>query len=269
MLKIEPGDKPVITALLAIPFSIFLLFASLRVFPLDPPKIEQAKTEPNKDDGEKVSMIGWLARWTAEEYIALFSFFTLGAIAGQWLAMRRENEHFRVTERAYVRMSHVSNMRTGLQWRKEPHSSEADVLIEVKNCGRTPGRVTAVWLTCKVVPKGQEFPVNFSYADGDLSYDSGEGYSFVMPSDAIFVPQELDIHEAERRDVDEGSATLIVFGYVDYIDQFGARHRAGYGRQYIPNVAGNNLTFPAVRAKLNYDEPRAPGVGWDWPRAER
>jgi hypothetical protein len=180
-----------------------------------------------------------------------------------WRSNERSSEHFRVTERAYVKMSHVSKMRTGLQWDKEPDSGKFTVLIEVKNCGRTPARVTAVWLTCKAVLKGQEFPVTFSYADGSLSYDSGEGYSFVMPSDAIYVPHELSIQDADRRAADDGSATLIVFGYVDYIDQFEVRHRAGYGRQYIPNVAGNNLGFPNVKAKLNYDDVREPGVGWD------
>ena len=89
---------------------------------------------------------------------------------------------------------------------------------------------------------------------------------FVTPNDTIYVPQKLEVHKAERSDIEEGKSALIVFGYVDYIDQFDERQRGGYGRQYIPNIGGNNLGFPIVRAKLNYDEPRTPSVGWDWPK---
>ena len=89
-----------------------------------------------------------------------------------------------------------------------------------------------------------------------------------MPGDAFYLPQPLEIHETERQSVEWMDSTIIVYGYVDYIDQFGAHHRAGYGRQYIAGGKGNNLAFPVVRAKLNYDEVRTVGIGWDWPNQQ-
>ena len=50
---------------------------------------------------------------------------------------------------------------------------------------------------------------------------------------------------------------LYLFGYVDYTDQFGQNHRAGYARRYDPNIkkGQNNLVF-VTEYGYNYDEPR-------------
>ena len=63
--------------------------------------------------------------------------------------------------------------------------------------------------------------------------------------------------------MDAGTQRLIVYGYVDYIDQFGQRHRAGFGRQYHPSATTNNMVFPDT-GPFNYDCERQVGEGIDW-----
>ena len=56
-------------------------------------------------------------------------------------------------------------------------------------------------------------------------------------------------------------------GYVDYIDQFGQRHRGGYARVYDPRLdtepSRNNLLFITQKG-YNYDRLRKRGEGSDW-----
>jgi hypothetical protein len=82
------------------------------------------------------------------------------------------------------------------------------------------------------------------------------------------------------------SSPKLPIRYVDYIDQFGKRHRSGYGRLYYhwaeikgpqPNDPGvpsrqaveqrymtrNNLVF-MTQAGYNYDRERKEGEGNDW-----
>jgi hypothetical protein len=70
-------------------------------------------------------------------------------------------------------------------------------------------------------------------------------------------------------------ADLYVIGFVDYIDQFGERHRGGYGRRYYPAIDEMKYKTEADRAKrnnlhvivqegYNYDRLRHRGEGKDW-----
>ena len=61
-----------------------------------------------------------------------------------------------------------------------------------------------------------------------------------------------------------GGQILVVYGFVDYIDAFGVRHRGGYARQYVPNVQGNNNLVFLDHPSYDYDRPRRPGEGNDW-----
>jgi hypothetical protein len=71
------------------------------------------------------------------------------------------------------------------------------------------------------------------------------------------------------------SADLYMIGFVDYKDQFGERHRAGYARQYYPAIDEKEYRTEEERAKrnnlrvigqerYNYDRPRGRGEGKDW-----
>jgi hypothetical protein len=72
----------------------------------------------------------------------------------------------------------------------------------------------------------------------------------------------MSITDEERLAVDDGTQKMIIFGYADYIDQFGIRHRAGYGRLYIDSQV-NNLAYPDT-GPFNYDRIRLPDEGIDW-----
>ncbi len=61
-----------------------------------------------------------------------------------------------------------------------------------------------------------------------------------------------------------GTKSLYFVGYVDYVDAFKQRYRAGYARVYNPHDdKTNNLIFVTSSA-YNYDTPRPEGVGTDW-----
>ena len=213
--------------------------------------------------GWHTNMCHWMSGWTTEEWGVFFTLLTAVAIFGQWAAMLRTNKHFRITERAYVRLSHVTEgRRAAFDW-LQGGAGEATMQIEIKNCGRSPARVTGVWLGGRCVPDGKEFPTYFSYREGHSATASKIGRAFLMPSDQILIPWALNFSPEEYEAVELGNATLIIFGYVDYIDQFGDHYRGGYGRQLIPQTFKNNLGFPDCPAKLNFDEPRTKGAWLD------
>ena len=63
--------------------------------------------------------------------------------------------------------------------------------------------------------------------------------------------------------------TLYLIGYVDYIDQFGQRHRGGYARMYKPLTVllqNQNNLFYVIQEGYNYDRLRKRGEGEDWLR---
>ena len=82
-------------------------------------------------------------------WIAIFTFLTVCIFVGQLRAMLRTNEHYRVTERAYVKISHFA---PGIYWvmpqKEETRYSEEKNLrygmglyFRAKNFGRTPASV--------------------------------------------------------------------------------------------------------------------------------
>ncbi len=79
--------------------------------------------------------------------------------------------------------------------------------------------------------------------------------AFMAPDDTLDRRGEFELPDESMKAAKDGNAQLVVFGYVDYIDQFNIRHRAGYARQYSQDAGQNNLVFPTVpaAAALNYD----------------
>jgi hypothetical protein len=84
-----------------------------------------------------------------------------------------------------------------------------------------------------------------------------------VKDDYIFQHVELSVDPAEQVEIEAGRVGMVFYGYADYIDQFGKRHRAGYGRSYLRTAAQNNLVFPD-EGPFNYDRERGPSEGIDW-----
>lgn len=161
-----------------------------------------------------------------------------------------------LSERAYVGMSHTPPGLIQLP----PPDSVYKVEMEIRNVGRTPATITDVVLDVSVLDETEslaailKYPVNapglapeiFLYADG-----------------FFFAERRFPISGDVMDDIQTHKKTLILFGYVDYIDQFGRRHRSGYARRYNPADKNGNLHI-AIKKGYNYDRERQRGEGNDW-----
>ena len=187
-------------------------------------------------------------------FVAAFTFILIGI-------GRRADKHFRVSERAYVKMSHITPPRDyALNWTRGG-TGWFSVSVQIKNFGQTPARVTDVMLTHRILLEDEVMPRPIPYRDtSDTIRETG---AYLVRDDAFMRIAGYEISNDQRQIVDAGDAILLFYGYVDYIDQFGQRHRAGYGRQYTPDDTLNNLVFPKVPG-LNYDRLRRADEGTDW-----
>lgn len=168
----------------------------------------------------------------------------------------RADKHFRLSERAYVKASPVE---PGVRW-DGPAEGGFTVTFRIKNFGNTPAKVTDAVSNAVVIPQKwiiDELPQSVRHAFPK------ETKAFLVKNDEFYQHPHNAIDVGERVDVDAGTQRLIVYGYVDYIDQFGVRHRAGFGRQYLPNATANNMIFPDT-GPFNYDRVREVGEGTDW-----
>ena len=213
---------------------------------------------PHKQGWQVIDkLVAFVVTLKADSWIAAFTGFTTLIFLGQLMAMWRENRHFRVTERAYVKMSHTSP--PGLDW-AESGSNWFLVDVVVKNFGRTPARVIGVMLTYRVIPNGQTMPDTPVYTGDDDWRDHAA--AFLVTNDDFHQQGQFELSSTDKDAVVKQRATLFFYGYVDYIDQFGQRHRAGYGRQYMHGLPQNNLVFPES-GRLNYDRKHRRGEDWD------
>jgi hypothetical protein len=215
-------------------------------------------------------IFAFFERWSADDYIAAFTALTGLIFFFQLLAMRRENEHFQVTERAYVKMSHRP---PGAFLAKINNRWFAIVTLRIKNFGNTPASVTDAYITSEVIPEGQ------SLSDTPVHREWGERErvsAFLVREDEFNHRAHLGLTQAQYDAVMAGDAELNVFGYVDYRDKFGTRHRGTYARVYDPLIddrtgymsdeefAGrNNLTIVS-KPLYNADFERKKGEGVDW-----
>jgi hypothetical protein len=159
--------------------------------------------------------------------------------------------HTRTIERAYVKMSHTA---PGLTY-GNINDTGFDVRIAVKNFGKTPARICKVILKAKPLSPGEKVPERPDYANNQF-----EEYfdAFLVTDDEIFVECNMQLGPRGVVDVEVGNMEiggkkrLIVFGYVDYTDQFDVRHRSGYGREYKSDPR-NNLIY-LTQPGYNYDE---------------
>lgn len=133
--------------------------------------------------------------------------------------------------------------------------------------------ITSVVLAHKVLPPDGLLP-------GIPEYEPGTGNLvrrvFLVREDDFFVAHTIKLSTQECGDVENMASELCIYGYVDYMDQFGVRHRAGYARRFDPRQNDrkayvteeqfnnrSNLNY-VTQTGYNYDRPRKKGEGNDW-----
>jgi len=260
-MLIKRDDRPVVAALLAVVFAILL---TIRVSSPEnvPPEKNATHNQANDIGGE---IIAWLMDWNSDRSIAFLT--GLIALIGyfQW-------RHFRVTERAYLKMSHITPKKEdagtpkpevveqALMW-IGPDTCTFQVTYEVKNHGRTPARVTATGTAYEVLDVDEK--VTDTGWDPVAEDDRTE--AFLVCNDRFEFDDDETITLEEKIACEGGKKILIVSGFVDYIDQFGVRHRSGYARRWLPgDRTRNNLIFTDEHPGMNYDRERTRREGLDW-----
>lgn len=194
--------------------------------------------------------------------IAIFTIFL-------YLISRRQISATRVIERAYVKMSHLPPGFRDI-------AGLMQIILEVKNYGNTPAQVTDVLIKPIMLSGGDKLPAVPDYRRSDMMENIPK--AFLVPDESfLFYPDPLVLGPMDTKAIRNGTKIIYFIGYVDYIDQFGQRHRAGYGRQYRADIDNatyqtpvayerrNNLIVIA-QSHYNYDRPRKKGEGQDWDK---
>jgi len=175
-------------------------------------------------------------------------------------------QNMEAAERAYVKMSHPS---PGVVFHP---GGICGIFIQVQNFGRTPARVTDVVLTFKELRNISDLPTTPDYSGARET----PSQAFLVTNDSFRITRANIYDDARTALFKSGKEQLLVLGYVDYIDQFGQRHRAGYGRKYNAIMdrrdtygteeaftLRNNLDL-ITQKEYNYDHPRQHGESNDW-----
>jgi len=201
----------------------------------------------------------------------LAAFTAMLVIVGilQTIILFKTTTHFKIVERAYIKMSHLP---PGIE--TEGITGLFGVTLEIANFGKTPARVTDVVLTPVIVPHDKGLPKKPDYQLPAIRDNIPN--AFLVTEDKFFLTQSFKIPKLETISILELKANLYVIGFVDYVDQFGQRHRGGYARLYRPRrddrsryrtdeafEQRSNLVF-VTQDGYNYDRARVRGEGNDW-----
>lgn len=163
-------------------------------------------------------------------------------------------DHNVTVQRAYVDISHVS---PGLELDPAPF-----LKIGIKNHGHTPGTVTAYNIT--LVNGVEPLPTIPKY-DERLTEHVG---LFLNPNELVYD----DIHPHRLGGtISMGAPGMKVWliGYVDYIDKFNIRHRAGYARVFDQTIDDKQSTAYRRKGKVGEIFVREIGENIDWTRYEQ
>lgn len=203
------------------------------------------------------SYSAWRLARAANDWSALIAALATIAIAGlagtTYLINRDQLSHNRLVERAYVKMSHRP---PGVRFGAEP---SIDISIEVKNFGNTPVTVTELVVNCWFSNINTALPEQAVY---EPMVGSAAAGAFLVSGDSYLFNGSVPVSEGDIAGLRNRTRQLHIIGYVDYVDQFGARHRGGYARFY-DRERENNLIY--VREPgYNYDRLRVRGEGGDW-----
>lgn len=211
-----------------------------------------------------------LSAFTFLLFLVTGSLIVVGALqhAQMKRAVDSSEDTAHTIERAYVQMSHVTKEgtpniapgHTGKPGTPENPGLIVDVSIGicrasigVKNHGSTPARVTRVFITKRVM--GDYLPTIPDYTPdvGEPSEQPLE--AFLMKDVEIFIGFISAIDPSDIPLIRERKKQLVLYGFVEYTDQFGRHFRGGYARNWIPNMPINNLVF-TPQPGYNYDEER-------------
>ncbi len=181
-------------------------------------------------------------------------------------AAEKQSQAVILAERAYVRISSCS---PGIIFFEE---SPLACKLQIKNYGETPAHITDIVIQMRLLDRGQLLPEVPDYSRAKIYVYSA---SFLVRGESIFynffdksiTPKEI------IKAIKDGEKVLCLYGFVDYTDVFGTRHRGSFGQNYYPandsreNYTNdeifktrNNLTF-LMQAGYNFDRPRKDGEG--------
>jgi hypothetical protein len=183
--------------------------------------------------------------------VAAFTYFLYVATKTIW-------QHTQAVERAYVKLSHSA---PGVRFIE----SELQVTFEVRNTGHTPATVSDAIIKTLILSPGESLPSAPDYAGAPPDTTQ----AFLTSGDKVFLRRSFPITDQQSAALRSRGSTLFFFGYVDYVDVFGQRHRGGYARRYLPELDvgrdkdKNNLAVVANRA-YNYDRVRKSDEGTAW-----
>lgn len=171
----------------------------------------------------------------------------------------------KLSTRAYVR---ISSCPPGIDFltKKLPPYIELAANLEIKNYGETPAHITDIVIQAKLSEVDKLLPCPPDYS-GAKRYPCSE--AFLVRGASIFYKFFDDTMSPETITyIKEEKVILNLYGYVDYTDAFGKRHRGHFGQNYYPAYdkrenyrsddefkARNNLTF-LMQSGYNYDCPR-------------
>ena len=161
-----------------------------------------------------------------------------------------------LAERAYIT---ASFKLPGVKWEKD---GLFEVHLAVKNHGRTPGTVSDVQISCKVLESGEPL------VDTAIPPREVTTKALLVPTDSIEHARAMQLYGAGLDAVETYSKTLWVFGHVDYIDTFRVRHRFGFARAYnrtLDDGKKQNLVRQSEGdTQYDYDRTRTRDEGVDW-----
>lgn len=228
-------------------------------------RLDQSQEQASQEQADRESQASseW---WTVALTSALVAFTFLLVVVGalQWNVYRATLRTNQTIERAYVAVRHWNNDEARTEQIKDvgfhPRANLADaapagcvrykVELRIANTGRSPAhieggamRVVADLDTAAMRPPDltaaswrEKIPGNYLHA-GDRY--RRKVYYVLGGDDAALV----------------NTGRMWLVGYVDYIDVFGERHRAGYCRHIKPGLADNrnNLDVDSTSVSFNYD----------------
>ena len=175
--------------------------------------------------------------------LGLFTYLLYKATSGLW-------HYTRTIERAYVKMSRSSPPGLLLT------NPGARVNMQVKNSGHTPANVAGAVLKLETRAKDDALPDPPNYEGALALRDSS---AFLAADDEYYLEGvAFELSDKERAKARSDEYCTYLYGYVDYSDAFGVRHRAGYARRYVRERQSNNLVFASGHV-YNYDRERVAG----------
>lgn len=202
---------------------------------------------------------------------ALATFIIALFTATLWRTTNQTLEHNRTVERAYVKMS---SLPPGLEI--ETQTGFAWVSLEIQNFGETPATITDIFLNHEIVSCLDSALVGIEFKDTLVVNPMPDVNGiFLVKNDRFNFTREIPL-SSDAFEINAQASILFLYGHIDYIDIFGKRHRAGYGRKYAPGYNDrnsyrtdddffkrSNLIF-AFEKRFNYDRERKRGEGKDW-----